>query len=69
MTRAAQAWPCGPGMLSCLGVKVSCPGVRGAAGPGKRQGVTVRWGPVGTSGHATVKSSIPNGTVLDQSGV
>ena len=44
VTRAAQAWPCVPCMLSCLGVKVSCPGVRGAEGPGKRQGVTVRWG-------------------------
>jgi hypothetical protein len=31
-------------MLSCLGVKVSCPGVRGAEGQGKRQGVTARWG-------------------------
>jgi hypothetical protein len=31
-------------MLSCLGVNVPCPGVRGAEGPGKRQGVTVRWG-------------------------
>jgi hypothetical protein len=31
-------------MLSCSGVKVSCPGVRGAEGPGKRKGVTVRWG-------------------------
>jgi hypothetical protein len=35
---------CVPCMLSCLGVKVSCPGVRGAEGQGKRQGVTVRWG-------------------------
>jgi hypothetical protein len=42
--RAAHAWPCVPCMLSCLGVKVSCPGVRGAEGQGKRQGVTVRWG-------------------------
>ena len=32
-------------MLSCLGVKVPCPGVRGAEGQGKRKGVTVRWGP------------------------
>ena len=31
-------------MRSGLGVKVSRPGVRGAEGPGKRQGVTVRWG-------------------------
>jgi hypothetical protein len=35
---------CVPCMLSCLGVKVSRPGVRGAEGQGKRQGVTVRWG-------------------------
>jgi hypothetical protein len=35
---------CVPCMLSCLGVKVSRPGVRGAEGHGKRQGVTVRWG-------------------------
>ena len=33
-----------PCMLSCLGVKVSCPGVCGAGGHGKRTGVTVRWG-------------------------
>jgi hypothetical protein len=31
-------------MRSCLGVQGPRPGVRGAAGPGKRQGVTVRWG-------------------------
>jgi hypothetical protein len=31
-------------MLSCLGVKGPCPGVRGAAGHGKRQGLTARWG-------------------------
>jgi hypothetical protein len=31
-------------MLSCLGVKVPCPGVRGAEGQGKRKRVTVRWG-------------------------
>jgi hypothetical protein len=35
---------CVPCMLSCSGVKVSCPGGRGAEGQGKRQGVTVRWG-------------------------
>jgi hypothetical protein len=35
---------CVPCMRSCVGVKVSCPGVRGAEGQGKRQGVTVRWG-------------------------
>jgi hypothetical protein len=35
---------CVPCMLSCLGVKVPCPGRRGAEGHGKRQGVTVRWG-------------------------
>jgi hypothetical protein len=29
---------------SCLGVKLPRPGVRGAEGQGKRQGVTVRWG-------------------------
>ena len=28
----------------CLGVKVPCPGVRGAEEPGKGKGVTVRWG-------------------------
>jgi hypothetical protein len=33
---------CVPCMRSCLEVKVSCPGVRGAEGPGKRQGVLVR---------------------------
>jgi hypothetical protein len=33
-----------PCLRSCLGVQVSCPGVRGAEGQGKRQGVTVRWG-------------------------
>ena len=27
-----------------LGVKVPCPGVRGAEGQGKRKGVTARWG-------------------------
>jgi hypothetical protein len=32
-----------PCMRSCLGVKVPRPGVRGAEGPGKRKGVTVRW--------------------------
>jgi hypothetical protein len=31
-------------MLSGLGVQVPHPGFRGAEGPGKRQGVTVRWG-------------------------
>ena len=31
-----------PCMRSCSGVKVSCPGVRGAEGPGKRQGALVR---------------------------
>jgi hypothetical protein len=31
-------------MLSCSGVKVSCPGKRGAEGQGKRKGTTVRWG-------------------------
>src|SRR5262245_6818972 len=35
---------CVPCMLSCLGVKVPRPGIRGAEGQGKRQGVTVRWG-------------------------
>ena len=35
---------CVPCLLSCLGVNVPRPGVRGAEGPGKRQGVTVRWG-------------------------
>jgi hypothetical protein len=29
-------------MLSCSGVKVSCPGVRGAEGQGKRKGVLAR---------------------------
>jgi hypothetical protein len=29
-------------MLSCSGVKVSCPGVRGAEGQGKRKGMVVR---------------------------
>ena len=32
-----------PGMRSCSGVNVPCPGVRGAEGPGTRQGVTARW--------------------------
>jgi hypothetical protein len=31
-------------MLSCLGVKVPRPGIRGAEGQGKRKGVTARWG-------------------------
>jgi hypothetical protein len=31
-------------MRSCSGVKVPRPGVRGAEGQGKRQGVTARWG-------------------------
>ena len=31
-------------MLSCLGVKVPRPGMRGAEGQGKRKGVTARWG-------------------------
>ena len=35
---------CVPCMRSCLGVKVPGPGVRGAEGPGKRQGVAVRRG-------------------------
>jgi protein-tyrosine phosphatase len=37
-------WACVPCMLSCSGVKVPCPGVRGAEGQGKRKGVTARWG-------------------------
>jgi len=37
-------WACVPCMWSCLGVKVPCPGIRGAEGQGKRKGVTVRWG-------------------------
>ncbi len=35
---------CVPCMLSCSGVKVPRPGVRGAEGQGKRKGVTARWG-------------------------
>jgi hypothetical protein len=35
---------CVPCMLSCLGVKVPRPGIRGAEGQGKRQGVAVRRG-------------------------
>jgi hypothetical protein len=35
---------CVPCMRSCLGVQVPRPGMRGAEGQGKRQGVTVRWG-------------------------
>jgi hypothetical protein len=35
---------CVPCMRSCSGVKVLCPGGRGAAGQGKRKGVTARWG-------------------------
>jgi hypothetical protein len=35
---------CVPCMLSCLGVKVPRPGIRGAEGQGKRKGVTARWG-------------------------
>jgi hypothetical protein len=31
-------------MRSCVGVKVPCPGVRGAKGQEKRQDVTARWG-------------------------
>jgi hypothetical protein len=31
-------------MRSCVGVQVPCPGVRGAEGQVKRQGVTARWG-------------------------
>jgi len=31
-------------MSSYLGVKVPCPGVRGAEGQVKRKGVVVRWG-------------------------
>jgi hypothetical protein len=41
---AAERGACVPCMRSCLGVKVSCPGVRGAEGQGKRKGVTARWG-------------------------
>jgi hypothetical protein len=33
---------CVPCMRSCSGVKVSCPGIRGAEGQGKRKGVLVR---------------------------
>jgi hypothetical protein len=43
VTRAAHAQACVPCMLSCSGVKVPRPGVRGAEGQGKRKGVTVRW--------------------------
>jgi hypothetical protein len=39
-----SALACVPCMLSCLGVKVPRPGVRGAEGQGKRKGVTARWG-------------------------
>jgi hypothetical protein len=35
---------CVLGVLSCSGVQVPCPGVRGAEGQAKRQGVTARWG-------------------------
>ena len=42
--RRGSSCACVPCMRSCLGVQVSRPGVRGADGPGKRQGVTVRWG-------------------------
>jgi hypothetical protein len=35
---------CVPCMRSCSGVKVPCPGMCGAEGQGKRQGVTARWG-------------------------
>ena len=41
---AAERGACVPCMLSGLGVKVPCPGMRGAEGQGKRQGVTARWG-------------------------
>ncbi len=33
-----------PCMRSCVGVQVSCPGVRGAEGHGKRKGAAVRRG-------------------------
>jgi hypothetical protein len=39
-----SALACVPCMLSCSGVKVPRPGVRGAEGQGKRKGVTARWG-------------------------
>jgi hypothetical protein len=42
--RGGLAQPCVPCMLSCLGVKVPRPGIRGAEGQGKRKGVTARWG-------------------------
>jgi RelE-like HigB toxin of type II HigAB toxin-antitoxin system len=35
---------CVPCMLSCLGVQLPCPGVRGAERQVKRMGVTARWG-------------------------
>ena len=35
---------CVPCMRSCSGVKVACPGVRGAEGQGEAPGVTARWG-------------------------
>jgi hypothetical protein len=44
VNRAAHAQACVPCMLSCLGVKVPRPGMRGAEGQGKRKGVTARWG-------------------------
>jgi hypothetical protein len=41
---AAEHGACVPCMLSCSGVKVPCPGIRGAEGQEKRKGVTARWG-------------------------
>src|SRR5712664_3294834 len=35
---------CVPCMSYCSGVRVPCPGRRGAEGKAKRKGVTVRWG-------------------------
>jgi hypothetical protein len=42
--RGSYPQPCVPCMRSCSGVKVPRPGICGAEGPGKRQGVAVRWG-------------------------
>jgi hypothetical protein len=64
---SSSPWACVPCMRSCSGVQVPCPGMRGAAGQGTRQGVCARRR-LKAAWNATAKPSIHKRTGLYTSG-